>query len=32
MEASLSRRGHTSTDLGISIAGGVDEKEEIKTC
>ena len=30
METSLSRCGHTSTDLAISIAGGVDEKKEIK--
>ena len=30
METSLSRCGHTCTDLGISIAGGVEEKKELK--
>ena len=30
VETSFSSCGHTCTDLGILIAGGVEEKEELK--
>ena len=30
METSLSSYGHTCTDLGILIAGEVEEKKELK--
>ena len=31
METSLGNRGHTCTDLGIPVAGEVEEKEELKS-